>query len=177
MTLETASQPPGERLLDRRLERNDLAAAHLLVGRDDQRGADVDDALLQALGREAAKDHRVRHAQAGAGLHGHHRLDGHRHIDDGAVALFIAQRLQPIGEAAHAGQQFAIADLLDLAIVGLEDDGGLLGIAVGQVHVQAIGRDIELAVAEPAIERRQAFVQHLGEGLGPLQVFARMARP
>ena len=158
-------------------ERDDLAAAHLLVGRDDDRGADVADALLQALGREAAEHHGVRHAQARAGLHGDHRLDRHGHVDDGAVTLLVAQLGQAIGEAAHAGQQFAVGDAVDLAVVGFEDDRGLVGVAIGQVHVQTVGRDIQLAVAEPAVERGVGLIQHLGEGLGPLQVGAGLAGP
>ncbi|CUI64280.1 Uncharacterised protein [Achromobacter xylosoxidans] len=167
----------GDGFLHRRLERDGLAAAHLFVGGDDQRSADVDDALLQALGREAAEHHRMRHAQAGAGLHGHHGLDRHGHVDDGAVALLVAQLGDAVGEAAHARQQFAVADLGDLAVIGLEDDGGLVGVAVGQVHVQAVGRDVQFAVAEPAVERRVGLVQHLGERLGPLQVVAGLAGP
>ena len=157
--------------------RDDLAAAHLLVGRDDDRGADVADALLQALGREAAEHHGVGHAQARAGLHGDHRLDRHGHVDDGAVALLVAQLGQAIGEAAHAGQQFAVGDAVDLAVVGFENDGGLVGVAIGQVHVQTVGRYVQLAVAEPAVERGVGLIQHLGEGLGPLQVGAGLAGP
>ncbi|MDT4823214.1 hypothetical protein FQZ97_564350 [compost metagenome] len=166
-----------EGFLHRRLERNSLAAAHLLVSGDNQRRAHVHDALLQALGREAAEHHRVRHAQARAGLHGHHGFDRHRHVDDGAVALLVAQRGNAVGEAAHAGQQFAIGHLVDLAIVGFEEDGGLVGIAVGQVHVQAVGRDVEFAVAEPAVERGVGFVEHLRERFGPLQVVAGLPGP
>ena len=177
ITLLTASQPPMAMASSTAGERDDLAAAHLLVGRDDDRGADVADALLQALGREAAEHHGVRHAQARAGLHGDHRLDRHGHVDDGAVTLLVAQLGQAIGEAAHAGQQFAVGDAVDLAVVGFEDDRGLVGVAIGQVHVQTVGRDIQLAVAEPAVERGVGLIQHLGEGLGPLQVGAGLAGP
>ncbi|CFN70824.1 Uncharacterised protein [Bordetella pertussis] len=46
-----------------------------------------------------------------------------------------------------------------------------------QVHVQAVGRYVEFAIAKPPIERRLGLVQDLREGLGPLQVLARQARP
>jgi hypothetical protein len=38
-------------------------------------GAGVDHAFLQRLGREAAEHHRVRGADARAGLHGHDAFD------------------------------------------------------------------------------------------------------
>ena len=55
--------------VDGRLERDALAAAQALVGGDDHAAAGVEDAVAQGLRREAAEDHRVDGADAGAGEH------------------------------------------------------------------------------------------------------------
>src|SRR3546814_8115511 len=74
-------------------------STHLLVGGDDQRCAHVDDAFLQALGREAAEHHRMRHPQPRAGLHGHHGLDGHGHVDGSEEHTSELQSLMRISYA------------------------------------------------------------------------------
>jgi len=166
-----------QRIVHDGLERQLLAAAHLVVGGDHGHGAHVHDPLLDRLGREAAEHHAVRGADARAGLHGHHALDGHGHVDQDAITLLHALRLERVGELRDALQQFAVADLGDLAAIGLEDDGRLVLDVRAHVLVQAIGAGIEFAVGEPAEERRVAVVQHLGEGLGPDHVLARQAGP
>ncbi len=73
--------------------------------------------------------------------------------------------------------QLAIGDARDRAIVGLEDHGDLVGVAVLQVALEAVVRGVELTVLEPGVERRPGFVEDLGEGLVPQQVLVRQARP
>ena len=91
----TASQPPMAKASSTAgLSGISLPPRILPVGGDDRDGAGVDDALLQALGGEAAEHHRVGRADARAGLHRDHRLDRHRHVDEDAVALLDAERLQ-----------------------------------------------------------------------------------
>jgi hypothetical protein len=58
----------------------------------------------------------------------------------------------------------AVGDLGDLAVVGLEDDGGLVAQAALDVAVQAVVRDVERAVLEPLEERRVARVSTLVNG-------------
>jgi hypothetical protein len=88
--LDRLAATHGQAFVDDGLERQFLAAAHLVVGGDHGHGAGVDDAFLQRLGREAAKHHAVRGADARAGLHGNHALDRHGHVDQHAVALLDA---------------------------------------------------------------------------------------
>ncbi|XQU70162.1 hypothetical protein OJJOAM_002893 [Cupriavidus sp. H18C1] len=166
-----------QRLVGDRLQRQRLAAAHLLVGGQQRDRADVDQPLLQRLGGEAAEHDRMGGADAGAGLHRADALDRHRHVDHDAVALADAQRLQAIGQLAHARMQLAIGNPGDRAVVGLEHDRDLVGVAVLEIALQAVVRGVQLAVLEPLVERRVALVQHLGEGLGPDQLLAGMARP
>ncbi len=166
-----------QRLVDDGLQRQLLAAAQLFVGGDHGHGAGVLDAVAQRLRREAAEHHRVRRTDARAGLHRDHALDAHRHVDDDAVALLDAARLQCVGELAGLCQQRLVADLGDLAVVGLEDDGGLVAQALFDVAVQAVVGDVELAVLEPLEERRVALVEHLGERLLPADELAGLAGP
>ena len=70
----------------------------------------------------------------------------------------------PVGDAGH------------LAVVGLEDDRGLVRLRL-QVAVQAVVRGIERAVLEPLEERRVRVIQGAAEGLLPEQVLARLACP
>ena len=120
------------------LERNGFATAHLFVSGDNKRRAHVNDALLQTLGREAAEHDRMRHADARAGLHGNHCLNRHRHVDDGAVTFFVTERLQAIGKTANTDVQVAVGNFSDLAIIGLEDDRGLVFGGCAEVTVEAV---------------------------------------
>ncbi len=166
----------AERLVDDWLQRDLAAAAELAVGGDDRDGARVDDALLHALRGKAAEHHRVRGADARAGLHRHDRLDRHRHVDEDAIALLDAERLQRVGEAADVVVERLVGDLGDRAVVGLEDDRDLVGLR-RQVPVEAVVRGVQLAVVEPLEERRVGFVERLRERLVPQHVLARMPRP
>ncbi len=170
-----AAQRDG--IVDDGLERQLLAAAQLLVGGDDHHRADILDAVAQALRREAAEDHRMRGPDARAGLHRDHALDAHRHVDDDAVALPDAARLQRIGHAAGARQQLAVADARDLPVVGLEDDRRLVAEAALDLAIEAVVRDVQRAVLEPFEERRPAVVEPLRERRLPDQELAREARP
>jgi hypothetical protein len=51
-------------------------------------------------GREAAEDHRVDGADAGAGEHRDRRLGDHRQVDRDAVALLDPEPLEHVGELA-----------------------------------------------------------------------------
>ncbi len=166
-----------ERLVDDGLQRQRLAAAQLLVGRDHDDGAGTGNAVAQRLRGEAAEDHRMRRADARAGLHRDHGLDRHRHVDDDAIALGHAERLQRIGHAASPGEQFAVAHARDLAVVGLEDDGGLVAEALLDLAVEAVPGDIERAVLEPLEERCVRVVERLRERRLPAQELAREPAP
>ena len=166
-----------QRFVDDRLERQALAAAQLLVGGDHHHRAGVGDAVAQALRREAAEHDRVRRADARAGLHRDHAFDRHADVDDDPVALLHAARTHRVGEAAGALEQFAVGDLADLGVVGLEDDRDLVAQAGLDLAVEAVVRGVQRAVVEPLEERRVAVVEHLGEGLLPAQQLTRLARP
>ena len=115
-------------------------------------------------------------ADARAGLHGGDRFDAHGQVDDDAVAAFHTQRRQRVGELADARVQVGVGGNDDLTVVRLEDDRWL--VCQGrQVTVNAVVRDVELAVVEPLVERGLRLIQHRAEGLGPNQMLACEARP
>src|SRR5439155_409892 len=132
----------------------------------------VDDAFLKRLSREAAEHDRMGGADSRARLHRDHTFDRHRDIDDDAVALLDAARLEAVGELAHAVIEVLIGDLCHLAVIGLEHDRGLVGVAVLQVAVETVVRSVELAVFEPLVERRVGLVERFGERLVPHKLVA-----
>ena len=76
----------GQRVIDGGLELDLLAAAKAPVGGDDHGCAQILDAGLQRLGREAAEDDAMDDPQARAGEHGDGQLRNHGHVNDGSVA-------------------------------------------------------------------------------------------
>ena len=175
--LDRLATAHGDAFIDDGLEGQFLAAAQLVVGRDHRHSAGVLNALLQALGRKAAEHHRVRGANAGAGLHGHHAFDCHGHVDDDAVALFHAHAFEHVGKLADLGVQFFVSDVGHLAVITFKDDGFLLLGGCAQMAVQAVVRGVDQAVGEPLVKRCVRLVQGLGEGLFPAEVLAGQAGP
>ena len=83
-------------LINNGLQGQGLTTAHLLIGSNDGNCARINDALLQRLRRESTKHDRVCCANPSTGLHRHHTLDRHRHINDDAVTLFNSALTQGI---------------------------------------------------------------------------------
>ena len=116
-------------------------------------------------------------ADTGAGLHRDDAFDAHRQVDDDAIALLDATRLERIGELADLGQQLLIGDLGDGTVVRFEDDGNLVAEAGFDVAVEAVVRDVQLAIGKPLEERRVRLVEHLGERLLPADMLTGQAGP
>ena len=167
----------GQGFVDGRFERNVLAAAALLVGGDDGDGASIENALFQRLGGEAAEHHRMNGTDAGAGLHGGDAFDGHGQVDQDAVALLDALSPQCVGKLGHLGQHLLVSYPRHRTIIGFEDDGDFVAQAGFDVLVQAVVRNIELAVGEPLVERCVRLIQRLGERLLPDDVFLGQSSP
>src|SRR5207248_6657502 len=68
-------------------------------------------------------------------------------------------------------------DLRHLAVVGLENDRGLVRVPVFQVAIETVVRGVELAVFEPLVERRVGLVERFGERLVPHELVAGELRP
>ena len=94
-------------------------------------------------------------AEAGAGEHGHGRLGDHRHVDDDSIALGHALVRQCASEAGDLIEEFCVCDRTDgVRDRRVVDDGGLIAAAVRDMAVDRVEADVELAVGEPAIDRR-----------------------
>ena len=154
-----------------------FTAAQLVVGRDDSDCASVNDALLQCLGREATKHHAVRCANAGASLHGDHAFQGHRHVNQHAVAFLDAIGFQRVGKLADAGEQFFVRRLGNFTVVTFKNHRCFVLYWRAHVLVQAVGRSVEFTIVKPFVKRCVGFVQSLGEWLVPHHVFTCQARP
>jgi len=111
-----------------------------------------------------------------AGLHRDHRFRDHRQVDDDAIALADALRLERVREAAHLAVQLAIGQIARVAGLTLESDRDLVA-ALLEVHVQAVVRHVEHAVREPPVVRRALVVERDGEGLAPGELAAREVGP
>ena len=152
-------------LVDVGLERHDLAATPAAVGGDDELRLRVGDAIGDGLAAEAAEDHAVRRAEAGAGEHRDDGLGHHRQVERDDIALLHADRLEAVGEAADLVAQVVVADAADLdGLVVLVDglafpeDGRLVAAAGVDDAVEAVVAGVDLAAVEP-----------LGVGLVPLE--------
>jgi hypothetical protein len=139
----------GKGVVDVLLEGHGTAAAQSFIGGDDDGGAGVYDATGQGLGRETAKDDGVNCADTGTGQHGHGRFRHHGHVETGHIAAFDPLGFEHVGKLAHFTMQLAIGQLAILGrIVPFPDDGDFVA-TLGQVPVQAVGGDVELAIFEP----------------------------
>ncbi|MOA01592.1 hypothetical protein D3C78_1210090 [compost metagenome] len=72
--------------------------------------------------------------------------------------------------------QLLVSDVFDVAVIGFEDDRGLVGLG-GQVTVDAVVGNVQLTIGKPLEERRIAVVQHGGERLAPGQQLACQIAP
>ena len=120
------------------------------VGRDHGHGAGVLVAVGDRFAREAAEDHGMNGADAGAGEHRDHELRRHRHVDRHHFARLDAELPQPCRHPANLGVELAVGVFAALA-GRLTDphERRLLPLARGDVPVEAGGRGVETPPHEP----------------------------
>ena len=164
-----------ERLIDHRLEGDDLAAPPAAVGGDDGGGAGVLEAIDDGLRGEAAEDHIVHRADARAGEHRDGGFRNHRHVNEHAVLGLDAVFEEHVGEAADVLLKLAVGDDAFVAGLALPDDGGLVFAGAGGVAVHAVFTDVELAAVEP-FRVRGLPIEHFGPRFLPNQ-FLCLTRP
>ena len=161
----------------RGLDRCGLALAPGAVdGDEDLRLADLH-SLGHGTDGEAAEHHVVHRADAGARLHRDDDLRDHRKVDADDVAGLYAERLQPVGELLGVAKQVGIRHRALLALLAVPVVGDAITAARFDVAVEAVVGDVQLAVGEPLVEGRVGVVEHLGEGLGPVDEIARLLGP
>src|SRR5262249_30002416 len=134
----------GERFIDGGLKLNFLSAAEASVGGDDERRAEILDACLQGFGRESAEDYAVDDAEPRTSEHRNRQLGDHGHVENGAVAFFVASRLQNAGEADYKAMQFLIGDESLVARFAFPENRDFVLACGGEVPIQAVIGNVRL---------------------------------
>ena len=119
---------PVERFIDNALQRHRLAATEACIADDDDFGLRILDAVAQRGVSEAGIDDGVDRADASAGQHGDHAFERQRHVDDNAIALLHAKRLQAVRKAADIAIELAVGDDALAAIFGQPDESNLVAV-------------------------------------------------
>ena len=131
------------------LHGNDLAAAVLAVGGDENLRAGVFHTELQRLGGETTEDEGMDRANTRAGKGENNGFGDDRQIDDHTVTLAHAQGQQAVCCFRDAALQFGVGDGLTVAGLTLEVEGYLVAAACLHVAVYAVVGDVELTAFEP----------------------------
>ncbi len=111
-----------------------------------------------------------------AGVHGNDDFGDERHVDDDPVAVANPLSLERIREPAHSGMQLAIADATYVARLPLEYQRRLVTV-LGQVHVEAVVRNVQPTVGKPSIVWRFRIVQSYSEWCLPVELLACQLTP
>ena len=131
------------------LHGNDLAAAVLAVGGDENLRAGVFHTELQRLGGEATEDEGVNRANTRAGEGEDNGFGDDGQVDDHAVTLAHAQRQQTVRCLRNTTLQFGVGDCLTVAGFTFKVEGYLVAAARLHVAVHAVVGDVELTALEP----------------------------
>src|SRR5262249_18503770 len=142
------------------LERDDFTATPAAVCGDHQTGLRIVVAIGDGIGAEAAENDAVRRADAGAGEHGDREFRNHWHVDGDAIAGTNALSLENVGELAHFAVEVLVAEYTAIARLAFPDNGGFVLARAGEVAIEAVVADVDLAAQEPAGVRLSP-LQHL----------------
>ena len=154
--------------VQKRLVMDDAPRFEPARGGDDRARFRVVDPHRQFMRGEPAEDDRMHRADPGAGQHRLQRLGDHRHVEDDAVALGHAARLQRPGETCHARLQFGIGQLADRAgDRAVVDNGHAIPVTRCNVPVHRVPAGIRRCLREP-FARRTLIEIGLFRRLGPV---------
>ncbi len=161
-----------DRFIEQRLIGDDAARLDAAARRQDHLGLGIVEAGRKLVRREAAEDHRVDRADAGAGQHGDHRLRHHRHVEDDAIAFADAKVAQDRGERLHLGKHRLVGDgALRVSDGQVVDDGALAAAACGHMAIQCVEAGVALRADEPAAVDAGRRIEDLGRLLVPIDAF------
>ena len=131
------------------LHGNDLAAAVLTVGGDEDLRAGVFHTELQRLGGEATEDEGVNRADTRAGEGENNGFGDDGQVDDHTVTLAHAQGQQTVRCLRDAALQLGVGDGFAVAGFTFKVEGDLVSAARLHVAVHAVVGDVELTALEP----------------------------
>ena len=164
-----------ECVIDILLQRHDGTAAEATIGSDDDFGTTVQNAVLDRLRTEPAKDDIVNRTDSGAGQHGDCGLWNHRQINHHAVTFFHLVTLQHIGKAAHLTVELLISQHTFLSRLAFPNQRGLGLARPLQMTIKAVLTHVQFAASEPFCGRTFP-VEHFGERLRPMQLLRFTAK-
>jgi hypothetical protein len=145
------------------------------VLRDNRRCSAIVDAIDQCLRGKSAEHNGVRRSDARARQHRDRQLGHHAHVDGDTIAFANAQRLQHVRALGDLAQQLLIGEGSRIARLAFPQDGGFVLAPGGDVAVQAVVGNVQLAPDEPFGEGQLPF-EHAVPRLEPVQ-FARDLGP
>ena len=131
------------------LHGNDLAAAVLTVGGDENLRAGVFHTELQRLGGETTEDEGVDRANTCAGEGEDNGFGDDGQVDDHTVTLAHAQGQQTVRCLRDAALQLCVGDGFAVAGFTFKVEGYLVAAARLHVAVHAVVGDVELTALEP----------------------------
>ncbi len=139
----------GACLVGVHLHGNDLAAAVLTVGGDENLRAGVFHTELQRLGGETTEDEGVNRANTRAGEGENNGFGDDGQVDDHTVTLAQAQGQQAVRCLRDAVLQLCVGDGLTVAGFTFKVEGYLVAAARLDVAVYTVVGDVELTALEP----------------------------
>ena len=166
-----------ERFVNCAFECDFFAATPAAVGGDDECGVEILGAGFQGFGREAAEDDGMRDTEASAGEERDGELGNHGHVDDGAVAGFVAEIFESGGEAADEAVEFGVGDGALVTGFAFKENGGFGAVAGSDVAVETVEAGVNFATGEPFGEGRVGPVESFSKGLEPGEFFLAEVGP
>ena len=138
-----------KRFVDCGFEFHFAAAPPAAIGGHDQFATRVVDAIDQRRAGEAAEDDRVRRADARARQHRNRELRNQRHVERDAIAALNVRVFQNVRKLADFGVQLLISERARLAGFTFPDQRGFVASPGGEMPVETVVRDIDLAADKP----------------------------
>ena len=144
------------RLVNVLFEGDDLAASVTTVRGDHDAGTAVCDTVLDAFATEAAENHAVDRTDARAREHRDGCLGNVRKVNEHTRPFLAAVALQDVREDADLAMKLLVGEDTPLAWFALPDNGGFIATRTGEMTVEAVFGDVQLAANETTWQRAAA---------------------
>mmetsp|Transcript_67310 Transcript_67310/g.190826 ORF Transcript_67310/g.190826 Transcript_67310/m.190826 type:complete len:446 (-) Transcript_67310:60-1397(-) len=181
--LETVRLRDVDGLVRDGLQLDGLGPPHHAVRGDHEARLRVHDPACQRVRREAAEDHRMHRADAGAGEHRGGQLRGHGQVDRDAIPLLHAGRPERVAQLADHDEEILVRVRLVVVVrvVALVQQRDPRALACLNVPVEAVVAEVCLAPREPLDAHRALLAvkiegrANLREGRAPVELLCHVA--